>query len=315
MPILSVRAQNQGSPEFEWLDISGPTREELLEAAARFGLHKTSMQDCLEPEHLPKHETLAGHAFMIVRYYDHACSEEADTVQELTDKLSIFYGPRFVITVHVRDPAWIAQLREKWAAPEAAPGAGEGAPGARILSDLMRAVFATYEKPTQRALERLDAFELSVFGNQSAEPFDMQRAYYLKRRALVFKRIFRLTQEVTARLIQDMQAHPGTAPYFRDLRDMLDAQYFYAEEILEGLQSLLNLHLSLASHRTNEVMRVLTVFSVFFLPLNFIAGLYGMNFEHMPELKWRHGYLWAVSAMLSVVLALYAWFRHRGWLK
>jgi magnesium transporter len=89
----------------------------------------------------------------------------------------------------------------------------------------------------------------------------------------------------------------------------------YADELLEEVNSLLSIQLALASHRTNEVVRVLTVFSVFFLPLTFIVGIYGMNFDFMPELRQRWGYPAVLAGMGAVTLAIYLWFRRRGWLR
>ena len=105
-------------------------------------------------------------------------------------------------------------------------------------------------------------------------------------------------------------------------RDFVDRLLFYAEEINENVTMLLSLHLSLSSHqtnvasfRTNEVMRVLTVVSIFFLPLNFIAGLYGMNFEYMPELKDPNGYYYILGIMGIVSGGLFYWMYRKGWMQ
>jgi magnesium transporter len=91
--------------------------------------------------------------------------------------------------------------------------------------------------------------------------------------------------------------------------------HFYADELVDDVNNLLSVQLALASHRTNEVVRVLTVFSVFFLPLTFIVGVYGMNFQFMPELRERWGYPSVLAGMAVVTLAIYVWFRRRGWLR
>jgi magnesium transporter len=101
----------------------------------------------------------------------------------------------------------------------------------------------------------------------------------------------------------------------RDVQENAESYHFYADELLDDANTLLSVELALASHRTSEVMRVLTVFSVFFLPLTFIVGVYGMNFEFMPELRHRWGYPAVLAGMAVVTLAIYRWFRHRGWLR
>jgi magnesium transporter len=110
-------------------------------------------------------------------------------------------------------------------------------------------------------------------------------------------------------------ASEPTAPLFQDLRENAQSMHFYADELLDDVNNLLSIQLALASHRTNEVVRVLTVFSVFFLPLTFIVGVYGMNFQHMPELRERWGYPAVLLGMGAVTLAIYLWFRRRGWLR
>jgi magnesium transporter len=99
------------------------------------------------------------------------------------------------------------------------------------------------------------------------------------------------------------------------VQENAESYHFYADELLDDANTLLNVQLALASHRTGEVMRVLTVFSVFFLPLTFIVGVYGMNFQFMPELRERWGYPAVLAGMAFVTLMIYRWFRGRGWLR
>jgi magnesium transporter len=106
-----------------------------------------------------------------------------------------------------------------------------------------------------------------------------------------------------------------TATLFRDVQENAESYHFYADELLDDANTLLNVQLALASHRTSEVMRVLTVFSVFFLPLTFIVGIYGMNFDYMPELRRPWGYPAVMALMTVVTFAIYRWFRRNGWLR
>jgi magnesium transporter len=109
---------------------------------------------------------------------------------------------------------------------------------------------------------------------------------------------------------------------YQDVKELIEKLLFNLKEIHENILSLIHLHVSISSHKinelshkTNEIIRVLTIFSVFFLPLNFIAGVYGMNFEFMPELKSPLGYPIVIGAMVFVVLSLLVWFWKRGWLQ
>ena len=109
---LVVGSRNQA---FHWLDVVDPSPAELEQVGRDYGLHPTSIQDCLDPEHLPKYEKIGDIAFIITRSYDDACADEADTVQELTRKVAIFVGSNFVITVHRKDQPFMVRLKERWA--------------------------------------------------------------------------------------------------------------------------------------------------------------------------------------------------------
>ncbi len=105
-----------------------------------------------------------------------------------------------------------------------------------------------------------------------------------------------------------------TEPLYQDLRESADAYLFWVDQLLDQVNQLLQAHLAMSSNRTNEVMRVLTVFSAFFLPLTFIVGIYGMNFHFMPELDSRLGYPITLGGMFLLAVGIFIWFRRRGWL-
>lgn len=301
---------------FHWLDISNPTPELLNEIAAKYELHSTSVQDCLQPEHLPKYEMINDVGFVVLRAYDSECTREADTVQEITRKIAVFYADRFVITIHRKDQPFLENTFNKWDKyqknnPIVTPE--------HLLADVINEVVRSYEKPVMDSMNNLELFEMEIFGAGTKRKFHMQKGYYLKRKVSVYKRILRSTLEPLNKVMAN--AESVLMPHFQNARETIDSLYFYCDEISESISSLLSLHISLqgqktneASRRTNEVMRVLTIFSCFFLPINFIAGIYGMNFSHMPELQWEYGYAFAMGLMGAVVLVIFLWFRRKGWL-
>jgi len=120
-----------------------------------------------------------------------------------------------------------------------------------------------------------------------------------------------LTKDVLKSLNIESRTH---RPLVQDLIETADRLFFLADQLLENTNTLLSMHISLSSQRTNEVMRVLTLFSVFFLPLTFIVGIYGMNFKYMPELYHPLGYPLILFVMLLVVVGVFLWFRRKGWL-
>ena len=303
---------------FHWLDIVNPTREELEKIGVEYGLNPALIHDCMDPEHLPKHEQSGRTEFVILRSYDDASTSEADTVQELTRKLAIFCGHEFIITIHRKDQPYLDRIRKKWQQGDLLSSQSL----LPILGDLIRGCVASYDRPIDQALSQLDQLEMGVFGAQGsrvARQIDISQFYFLKRKVFVYRRMLRATIDLLPRICHAVNV---SSSHYQDLREEAESSYYYTEELVESVGSLLNLHISLASqktneasHRINEVVRVLTIFSVFLLPLNVITGIYGMNFERMPELKWEYGYPSALLAMIVVELSAWFWFRRKGWLK
>ncbi|MBX3021829.1 MAG: hypothetical protein KF799_09155 [Bdellovibrionales bacterium] len=302
---------------FEWLDVANPTSEVLNKLAEQYQLHPTSVQDCLQPEHLPKFEMIEDVGFVVLRAYDPDCAKEADSVQELTRKIAIFYSERFVISIHRQDQPFMTALLEKWKKrkindPVLTPE--------HVLIDILNEVVLSYQSPIMSCLGAIELFEAEIFHTSTQRKFRINKGYYVKRKVSVFKHMLRATREPVNRILVNAEAI--LVPHFQNISEQIDQQSYYASDIEDSMNSLLNLHVSLqgqrtneASRRTNEVMRVLTIFSCFFLPINFIASIYGMNFEHMPEIKDPFGYWYALAFMATVSLVIFMWFRRKGWLK
>jgi magnesium transporter len=304
-------------PPFTWVDVCDPTREELRELAGRYGLHPTSVEDCLDPRHLPKYEPIAHYVFMIVRGWDERAPNTAVTLPDATRKLALFLGPDFLITVHRSDQPYITAVREQWASGaalrpgEPLAGNGGGAAIPRIVLDLFHGVIDTFAPPLEEGAQKAEEFEGTIFECTDIVSL-LREIYVVKRRVLLVRRMLWHFRNVLQRLVPATEA---AAPLLQDLREDGENLYAYSHALIEEIDSLLNIHLAVASHRTNEVVRILTLFSAFFLPLTFIVGVYGMNFHFMPELAWHYGYPAVWGGMLLTVLGIYLWFRRRGWLK
>jgi magnesium transporter len=300
-------------PRFIWVDVVQPSAGELGEVAKQYGLHPTSVEDSLEPEHLPKYERIGSTTFIIVRAMDTAATQDCSSVHEMTRKVAIFYGPEFLITIHRSEQPFLTAIIDEYRTASLPAGAQERRKGylPRLLIDLINGAIGTYDKPLALAETAIDAFEATVFGEHEFTQL-LRRIYLEKRRVTLMRRMLLHTRDAVQKLVP---ASEPTAPLYQDLRENAESMHFYADELVEDVNNLLSIQLALASHRTNEVVRVLTVFSVFFLPLTFIVGVYGMNFHYMPELRERWGYPAVLVGMGLVTLVIYLWFRRRGWLK
>ncbi len=302
---------DRGPGELTWIDVVEPTPTELEQVAARWGLHPVSVRDCLDPEHLPKFERFPSRTFIIIRVFDAEATAECATVAELTRKVALFAGPDFLVTIHRKELPFLAALRERF--ENCPPGNGSGREGAQqaLLCEVIERGVATFESPLERVEEGIDEFEAALFESRH-EPDDLLHLYVLRRRATLIKRMLWRTLEVVQRM--SPPGEPPT-PLLQDLKEHVESLHFYADELTDYATNLTSLQLGIASQKTNQVMRVLTVFSAFFLPLTFIVGVYGMNFEFMPELHTRWGYPAILAAMLLVTVGIGLWFRRRGWLR
>lgn len=306
--IEHIIEMNKGH-EFDWFDIVSPTPEELEEIAESKGLHPTSVRACLDPEHLPKHEKIEDLVFLILRAYDEATSPYGRSIQELTRKIAVFYGPRFLITIHRQEQPFLVSLKAKWKNKASSKIIKNSS---QLIEELLRAVISSYEVPYTSLEERLDLLESQTFSSDRSN-FEAREAYQLIRTAAIIKRMLRSCIDVVDKI--DGIIPKQSRPYFLNLKEDGERLYLKVGDLVENVNRILQLQISLASQRTNEVMRVLTIFSVFFMPLNLITGIYGMNFEHMPELRKVWAYPFVLFAMAIIALMIYFWFRWQGWLQ
>ncbi|WII71268.1 CorA family divalent cation transporter [Bdellovibrio sp. 22V] len=295
--------------DFKWIDCEAPSQEDLMHLANEFPIPLQVLSSCLDPEHLPHAEFLDKCVFLILRHQDLQARPNAGTMQELTTKLVLFVGKDFVLTIHRKPLPCVSDKKEKVAF--------EKMTLVGLVKHLCLQTIKSFDAPLDALDAKTDVIETRVFALKRKSI--LREGYVIRRKVSSYRKIFKFTLDI----FQKLQGEVDIS--LRDLgqiREPLDKLIFYADGIQEEITGLLNLHLSLmsqktneASFRTNEVMRVLTVFSIFFLPLNFIAGIYGMNFEYMPELSQPYGYFMTLAVMVIVVLGITFWIYKKGWLK
>lgn len=301
----SVRQVVFASPDnsFSWIDVAAPDRPTLDALSAEFGISESAAEDCLDPHQLPKVERFGEATFVILRLHSGIATSAAAGVYETTQPLSVIMNSRTLITIHRRDHPVISRLRKRYAVE----GPQLDHPGSRVTDDLLREALLTFDAPLNQLTTDLVEFETSLLGRRLTEA-KLEQIFLRKRRASVLSWVLLRTREALARA--HLPAELG-ASRLQESREAADALHLRARELLEFTDNLLNLQIAVASHRTNEVMRVLTVFSVIFMPLTFIVGVYGMNFD-APEFKWRFGYFGVWVIIAAVFFGILSWFRRRG---
>jgi len=279
---------------FEWVDLEKPTQEELKEITQPFNIDFNLLEDSLEQGHLPKIEKINDYTFVILRAYSAHHTANVTTVGELSNKIAFFYNNRLLITVHRAKFDFLSNRSETFRNTE------------ELVLDIFNEMLLTYEKPLQTQSDRIDEFEKLIF-LQNGKSISVEAVYFQKSKARISKKILQLTQNVFSQLT----VSPDSASLLQDLKETALNYTLHYDEVIEDVNSILNTYLSITAKRSNDVMKLLTVFSAFFLPLTFIAGVYGMNFSFMPELHWQNGYFIILGFMLLISGLIYVWFRHR----
>jgi magnesium transporter len=240
---------------------------------------------------------------MIVRALDPDAKPTDDTVQALTRKIALFLGDRFLITVHRKDQPALDAVAAKYRG-------GTGPVYLQVvLLEILAAAVESFQPALDEAEREVHAFETAVLSERGGTAH-WGAVFRAQSRLAVIKRLLWHTLSAVQQFVPYSAVNQ---PIQQDVRERIDNLLFFTDSLLEDLRNLLSVQLALASLRTNDVMRVLTVFSALFMPLTFIVGVYGMNFSHMPELAWRYGYPAVWALMLATIYGVYRWFRRKGW--
>jgi len=304
---MLIEAYRAPDDSFHWIDVVDPQGNDLFDLSKKYGLLADSLSDCMNPIHLPKYEEIQDHIFIILRAFDNKASAEANTLRELTQKIAIFIGKDFIITIHRRDQPFFVQIRDRWIKNQT---------GTRetllpiLLNRIIHGIFQSFSPALTEAENKLEELEGILFEAHS-DSKSIKEKFLLLGKFYIFRRILRLSIDILHKL-KILSTH---LPFeYQETKDVAENSLYVVENILEQVHNIINLQLSLASHNTNEIVRLLTIISVFFLPLSFIAGVYGMNFVNIPEVHYQYGYYCFWVGVLILCTILYFFFRRRKWL-
>jgi magnesium transporter len=288
---------------FEWIDVFNPDEKLLMELADKHNLPQAAVIDCMESEHLPKYEVFDKYFFIIIRFYDAYCKPESDNIRQLTRKVAIFYNNEFILTIHRSETEFIEKISDKFANSKSVKHPFD------LVCNLFKFAKETFSQPLLKMDQEIDVYETNIFLKKRV-PDILRNLYLIKRKTSVIKKLNSITRVVVETL---PNSHHKNS-FYEDMRDYHLKLETETEELHDNINNLLNLYISLSAQKTNEVMRILTVFSAFFLPLTFIVGVYGMNFDWMPELRIKWGYPGVLIFMTVVTIVIFQWFKRKKWL-
>lgn len=289
---------------FEWIDIAEPTLEDFKDLKEKYQLHEASIKDCLQTGQLPKIEEFENYHFLTIRSIPDKFDNFSDTLTEITERISVFFNDKFVITVHRGRIGYLEKLAADF--PLYKLNSSK-----LLINHMTSEALKTFENLVINKLNiQLDSYEELIFLKNRRKKDILRQLYYIKRQVDLIRIILTLYKDT----VDFFHLTAFKNIYTQDLKDIYARSSTLYRNISENTAQLLSVYFNIESNHTNDIMRTLTIISVFFMPLTFIVGVYGMNFKNMPELSWYYGYPAVMLTMAVLALLIYYWFKKRRWL-
>ena len=289
-----------------WLDLEKPDDTDIEMLLNIFNLHPLTIEDCIMPTASPKVEGFPEYIFLVL----HAVGRQSSDEELKMLELDMVLGKNFLITVHTVPIPNIETTKEKL--KKGSPIMTKGSDF--LMYAISDALVDNYFPVIDKVDAEIDILEDKLFA-QSSEDI-LQEIFRLKNEIMALRRSANPQRDVIIRLGRKDFSPPGkasTAVYFRDVYDHLVRMNDLLDTCKDSLAWALNIHISNISNKMNQIMKTLTIIATIFMPLTMITGIYGMNFEHMPELKMKYGYYAVWAVMVLVAAFMLAVFKRRRW--
>ncbi|HEY8204884.1 MAG TPA: magnesium/cobalt transporter CorA [Pyrinomonadaceae bacterium] len=291
-----------------WLDMEAPTEADEQILLNVFHFHPLTVEDCREPRNYPKVEEFPGYLYFIV----HGVRADTSPDHFNTIELDGFLGSNYVITYH-HDP--FRSINNVKKLLSTSPVICQRGP-AFLLHQILDQIVDYYAPVLDDFDERIAKLEDDIFTLSRPNQAILEEIMDLKRGVLRLRRITGRQREVILRTSRGEFAliPPQLLPFYRDIYDHIMRVTDMAESYRDLLSGALDAYMSVVGNRMNEIMKVLTIFSAVMLPLTFIAGVYGMNFDYIPELHKAYGYFAVWGIMITVAVVMLSLFWRAGWI-
>lgn len=296
-----------------WVDLQGETEEHLAEAKDVllnvFKFHYLTVEDCVETRNQPKIESFDDYIYFIVHGIK---PNETNPSNFVTKELDGYLGPNFVVTFHVLRFRSIKLVKQKIRSSTFVCKRG----AAYLLHHILDELVDLYMPIVDEFDEAINTLEDRVLDMRRTNNSVLGEIMDIRRSVARLRRISSRQLEVLYRMSHgEFPVVPtNVLPFFRDVHDHLLRISDLSEGYRDLVSGLFDIHFAVVGNRTNDVMKTLAVLSSIILPLSLIAGIYGMNFENMPELKTEHGYFLTLGTMVVITLLLLVYFWRRGWI-
>jgi len=299
---------SKDEPSVTWVNITGLHDLDVIEKVGKhFDLHPLLLEDIVYTGHRPKIEDYEGYLFAVLKMlrYD----QEEDQVN--AEQVGLVVGPNYLLSFQESPEDVFDPVRERL---RKGKGRSRKAGSDYLAYALVDAIVDEYFLILEIFGEKIESMEEELVANPT--PQTLQRIHDMKREMLFFRKQAWPLRELVGALSKGESplVHESTSIYLRDVHDHTIQIIDTIESFRDVLSGMIDIYLSTISNKMNEIMKVLTIIATIFIPLTFVAGVYGMNFRYMPELEWRWGYFMAWGVMLVIAVLLLSFFKKKRWL-
>lgn len=299
MPIDTIYRDSQ----CEWIDVEAPTAEDLKFLHERYEINNLLLEDTLDPNHLPKYEEDGDVKFFLLRESTELERKNLNTISDISTKIGIFLLGKTIITIHRMKTKSIIETKKQVSCLK------EETTADNIALKIALLIMKSFDDESVSLLETMDNIENEIFLKNTNHTNQIKRLYKLKRKSGLNSRVLTISTDAIDKFkllgLQDSQVV--------DLKDKHKDVVGDFDHLNIQITNLIGMFLALSDQKANQVMKVLAIYSVYFLPITFIAGVYGMNFDNMPELHHKNGYFFTLGLMAVVVICTFIYARRKQW--
>lgn len=299
MAIVTIYRDSQ----CEWVDVEAPTAEDLTFLHERYEINNLLLEDTLDPNHLPKYEEDGDVKFFLLRESTELERKNLNTISDISTKIGIFILGRTIITIHRMKTKSLTETKKQLSGLKTETTANNIALRIALL------IMKSFDDESVSLLETMDNIENEIFLKNTNHTNQIKRLYKLKRKSGLNSRVLTVSTDAIDKFkllgLQDSEVS--------DLKDKHKDVVADFDHLNIQVTNLIGMFLALSDQKANQVMKVLAVYSVYFLPITFIAGVYGMNFDNMPELHHKNGYFFTLGLMALVVICTFIYARRKQW--
>ncbi|SEG49515.1 magnesium transporter [Halpernia humi] len=287
----------------EWIDVVAPTAEDLKFIHERYSINHLLLEDTIDPNHLPKFEKVDEVYFYLMRENTELERTNLSTISDVSTKLGVFIFDKTIISIHrmknrsVHETKVEAQKKLEVIRKE------------DIALILALKVLKSYDDEARNLMAILDRLEDEIFLKNTSNKNQIRRLYRLKRKAGLNTRILNISADWVEKF-KLLNLVDSEVVDFKDKYKDVTADF---DHLNAQVTNLISMFIALSDQKANQVMKLLAIFSVYFLPITFIAGVYGMNFEIMPELHLKHGYYYVLCLMAIIEIVIFIYMRKKKW--